>query len=78
MEQKQCSLKDARILLMNEILQGIKVFCLLPKTKLLKNYWWFVDGRKVLFFSTLGDKILRLGETVHEKGGGHEEQRGAL
>ena len=25
MEQKQCSLKDARILLMNEILQGIKV-----------------------------------------------------
>ena len=39
MEQKQCSLKDARILLMNEILQGIKVFCLLPKTKLLKKYW---------------------------------------
>ena len=78
MEQKQCSLKDARILLMNEILQGIKVFSLLAKIELLKNYLWFVDGRKVLFLSILGDQILRLGEAVHEKGGGHEKQRGAL
>ena len=77
MEQKQCSLKDARILLMNEILQGIKVFCLLQRP----NCWRTIgdsNGRKVLFFSILGDQILCLGEAVHEKGGGHEEQRGAL
>ena len=38
MEQKQCSLKDSRILLMNEILQGIKVKCYIKYLKYFKVY----------------------------------------
>ena len=37
MEQKQCSLKDSRILLMNEILQGIKVKRYIKYLKYLKH-----------------------------------------
>lgn len=62
MEQKQCSLKDARILLMNEILQGIKV----------KFILCFCASKG----SLTGYQVLCVGEAFHEEGGRDKERGG--